>query len=210
MSRLDKMRERQHGIPLVPPPLVTTTEKPPIKVTIGKPSTPPPEPPTKPAAAPGKVKPEVVGIEVIKHSCGHPGELELFPDRQDKFRDARRKKQTDKPCPACKHAAHAALQQEQANKQPKIDRRKHGVPDDFRHVPGTLISKCWDGKRWHVVLDVPGSPQFRCESQGSFPAEIRLTLEYLAWLKTQGDDHVDLPTGVLPASDRGGEMPAVR
>ncbi len=196
MSRIQKMREKQHGIPLVPlSPVVTTTKSLPEALKTAEPPTKPlpvvPDPPanhaapatSKPAASPAKVKPPVVGTEVITHSCGHPGLLELFAPRQDKFRDARRKKQTDKPCPACKHAAHAALQQEQANKQPKIDRRKHGVPDDFRHVHGTIINKCWDGHRWHVVLTIPGVPEFRCESPGSFPAEIRLTCEYLAWLK---------------------------
>jgi len=66
-----------------------------------------------PAAKPvqkEKPKPAVVGHETVTCSCGHTATLELFAEKQDKFRDVRRKKLQDRPCQACRVATHEARQ----------------------------------------------------------------------------------------------------
>src|SRR4051794_31888101 len=53
-----------------------------------------------------KPKPPVVRTEQVVCSCGHQVEFELFADKVDRFRDGRRKKLTDRPCPTCRKKAH--------------------------------------------------------------------------------------------------------
>jgi len=122
-----------------------------------------PSEPPKPAKVPGKVqqrkekpRPEVIGTEVITHSCGHPGVLEHFPAKADKFRDARRAKKQGSWCPECKakdQAARAVKNTEKLRRY-KLPER---LPDQSQFVVEPYYA---EGQTWSGYLKVPGHEPF--------------------------------------------------
>src|SRR5258708_35488429 len=69
--------------------------------------------------------PPVVAYEDVKASCGHMEKFGLFADRQDRFRNDRRKKVAERPCKACREQKQREEQEaakaRQAQKQQRAE-----------------------------------------------------------------------------------------
>jgi hypothetical protein len=148
------------------------------------PSTPPPR---------QKIKPPVVSTEQVLCSCGHAAAFELFADKVDKFRAGRRKKLTDRPCPACRQKAHL---ERMANDQAAIaERAKLRPPQPSRpgknrlpigRLPdGAAFAVAYDGKaeRWRGTLTIPaadgrGAQTFTSEASAVFRLLTKLDEQY--------------------------------
>ena len=150
-----------------------------------------PDRPKRPA--PGK--PPVVGVEKVICACGHEAELELYPDRQDKFRAARRKNLADRPCPPCRQKAHAELtarEQAQAAERKKARggapaRKAAGRPVIERLPHGSAFAVSYDAQavKWSGTLTVTkpeGGKVFEGEAGGVFRLLSALDAQYRAWL----------------------------
>jgi hypothetical protein len=107
----------------------------------------------RPAAGPiQKVKPPVVGVEQVTVRCGHVVPFELFDLKKDKFRDARRKKLTDRDCSACRIKAQEARQA--ADQEAARQRRPDNKPKKER-PSANPSGRLPDGSRFDVVYDAP-------------------------------------------------------
>src|SRR5205085_1578329 len=102
--------------------------------------------------APDKAKPPVVGVEKVTCACGHEADLELYPDRQDKFRAARRANLASRVCPPCRQKAHAELTaREQA--QAAERRKARGGPPAKKAAARPVIERLPDGSEFRVTYD---------------------------------------------------------
>ena len=152
-----------------------------------------------PPPAGDRPRPPVVGVERVTCACGHQAELPLYPDRQDKFRAARRKDLVERPCPACRQKAHAELTaREQAA---AAERRKaRGGPTPRREKAARpAVERLPDGSAFHVTYDAqtakwvgtltvttPGGGQvFEGEAGGVFRLLTALDRQYRDWLAAQ-------------------------
>ena len=141
----------------------------------------------------------MVGVEKVICACGHEAELPLYPDRQDKFRAARRKDLQERPCPACRQKAHAELTaREQAA---AAERRKaRGGPTPRREKAARpVVERLPDGSEFHVTYDATaerwsgaltvttpeGGKVFEGEAGGVFTLLTALDRQYRDWLAAQ-------------------------
>jgi hypothetical protein len=151
--------------------------------------------PKRPAQAGRPPKPPVVGVEKVTCACGHEAELELYPDRQDKFRAARRKNLTDRPCPPCRQKAHAELtarEQAQAAERKKAragppPRKAAARPVVERLPHGSAFAASFDAQavKWSGTLTVTtpeGGQVFAGEAGGVFRLLSLLDGQYREWL----------------------------
>jgi hypothetical protein len=149
-----------------------------------------------PPPAGGRPRPPVVGVEKVTCACGHEAELPLYPDRQDKFRAARRKDLAERPCPPCRQKAHAELTaREQAA---AAERRKaRGGPTPHKERParpaverlphGSAFAVSYDAQavKWSGTLTVTtpeGGKVFEGEAGGVFKLLSALDGQYRDWL----------------------------
>jgi hypothetical protein len=161
----------------------------------------------RPAACPfQKVKPPVVGIEQVTVKCGHAVPFELFDLKKDKFRNDRRKKLTDRDCPACRIKAQEARQaadQEDARKR-RLDKPKKERPPanpSGRLPDGSRFDVAWDEAKgqWSGTLAVPGLAPLTASASGVFKLLQILDRMYRATLAEEPDGGAD------PSRDVGGE-----
>jgi hypothetical protein len=111
-----------------------------------------PQPAAQPAQKPrpGKNFGKAVRVEKVKCKCGHEVDFQIFPDKQDRFREDRRKKITDRACPPCRQAAHEELCKKGA--KPKTDKKLYRLPH------GSVFDiQPFDGEKlqWTASLIVP-------------------------------------------------------
>jgi hypothetical protein len=154
----------------------------------------------KPAAHPGdRPKPPVIGVERVTCACGHPADLELYSDKQDKFRAPRRKNLTDRVCPPCRQKAHAELTaQEQAQSAerkkarggPTPRKEKAARPAVERLPHGSAFEVSYDAQamKWAGTLTVTtpeGGQVFQGEAGGVFRLLTALDAQYREWLAAQ-------------------------
>jgi hypothetical protein len=141
----------------------------------------------------------VVGVEKVICACGHEAELPLYPDRQDKFRAARRKDLVSRVCPACRQKAHAELTaREQAAAAGR--RKARGGPTPRKEKAARpVVERLPDGSEFHVAYDAgserwsgtltvstpEGSKVFEGEAGGVFRLLSALDRQYRDWLATQ-------------------------
>ena len=120
-----------------------------------------------PAAPPQRPKPPVVGVEQVAVRCGHVVPFELFDLKKDKYRDARRKKLTDRDCSACRikaqeereaadREASRKRRQEKAKMAPPLSTPQHRLPH------GSRFDVAYDAAKgeWSGTLTVPGLAPF--------------------------------------------------
>jgi hypothetical protein len=151
---------------------------------------------------PAPAKPPVVGVEKVTCACGHEAELPLYPDRQDKFRDARRKNLVSRVCPACRQKAHAELT---AREQAAAAERKkaRGGPTPRREKAARpVVERLPDGSEFHVTYNAAaerwsgtltvatpeGGQVFEGEAGGVFRLLSALDRQYRDWLAAQRAD----------------------
>jgi len=151
-----------------------------------------PDQPKRPA--PGK--PPVVGVEKVTCACGHEAELPLYPDRQDKFRAARRKNLAERPCPPCRQKAHAELtarEQAAAAERRKArggptPRKEKAVRPAVERLPhGSAFAVSYDAQavKWSGTLTVTtpeGGKVFEGEAGGVFKLLSALDGQFRDWL----------------------------
>lgn len=91
-----------------------------------------------------KPKPPVISTEPVTCTCGHTVQFELFADAQDRFREARRKKLTDRACPACRNQAEADRQAKAkaAKAPPPTYRCGHPNEAGERDAKGKACAAC--------------------------------------------------------------------
>lgn len=151
---------------------------------------PVPIPPPVPAAAvvapkpPGpKIRPApppFTGTIPVTFACGHTGEMGIWPDGKDKFRDQRKAKKEQKQCPACREAREKAQMNSKARYNAK--RKEMGrLPDKSRFE----MSYDAGTTSWYGTLTIPGIPPFTGTASGLFPCCAKLDREYRAWLAAQ-------------------------
>lgn len=148
---------------------------------------------SKPAAAPRpagvpfpKVKPAVVGVEQVTVQCGHAVPFELFDPKKDKFRDARRKKLTDRPCSACRIKAQEARQavEKEAARQKRLAKAKNAAvaaSDPRNRLPdGSRFDVAYDASKgqWSGTLAVPGLAPISAAASGVFKLLMNLDRLY--------------------------------
>jgi hypothetical protein len=148
-------------------------------------------------AGPGRQpKPLVVGVEKVTCACGHEAELELYPDRQDKFRAARRANLASRVCPPCRQKAHAELtarEQAQAAERRKArggptPRKERAARPAAERLPdGSAFAVAYDARaaKWSGTLTVPtadGRQVFEGEAGAVFKLLSALDGMYRAWL----------------------------
>jgi hypothetical protein len=136
-------------------------------------------------APPQKVKPPVVGTEQATARCGHAVPFELFEDKKDKYRDARRKKLTDRDCSACRVKAQA--EKEAADKEAARKRRAEKpnpppAPEKGRLPHGSRYDVAYDAgkEQWCGTLTVPGLAPITAEASAVFKLLRRLDDLYRA------------------------------
>jgi hypothetical protein len=172
------------------------------KLGLNKPKQPAQgQPPAKqpvPAARPGK--PPTVGVEKVTCLCGHAAELELYPDKQDKFRDARRKKLAERACPDCRQKAHA--EREAREKAEAAGRRKAKGPGrqkEMERLPdGSAFAVTYDAQavKWSGTLTVPAegaAKVFEGEAGAVFKLLTALDAQYRRWAAGQADPRAPSP-----------------
>src|ERR1700722_9379386 len=82
------------------------------------------QPPTrKPGDRPPP--PPIVAYEDVTASCGHTEKFGLFADKQDRFRNDRRKKVLERPCKACREAKQR--EEQEAAQAPALVGNKYAV-----------------------------------------------------------------------------------
>ena len=155
----------------------------------------------KPVARPGeRPKPPVVGVEKVTCACGHEADLELYPDRQDKFRAARRQNLAERPCPPCRQKAHAELtareqaaaaERRKARGGPTPRKEKAHRPVVERLPDGSAFAVRYDGRaeRWSGTLTVPaaaGPKVFEGQESAVFRLLSALDAQYRQWAAAQG------------------------
>ena len=122
-------------------------------------------PKSKNGIQPKPNRPPVIGGEPVVVICGHTVLLELFPQKQDKYRDQRRINLAAKLCPACRKEADAKVAAEAAErrrlkaaawreKQPKTSGKRRIID---RLPDGSSFSLKYDGVAvmWTGVLTIP-------------------------------------------------------
>lgn len=131
-------------------------------------------------------KPPVVAVEPVTCVCGHVADFELFADKQDRFRDARRKKLAERPCPQCRMAAE---RQRVAEAQAAAPKRRHHrtsksrLPDGAQFVVTyNAAFQSWGG---HLLI---GDKRFVAQAGGVFTLLARLDDQYRAALPREGSD----------------------
>ncbi len=170
--------------------------------------------PKRAGPAGDRPKPPVVGVEKVTCACGHEADLPLYPDRQDKFRAARRQDLINRPCPACRQKAHAELtareqaaaaERRKSRGGPPPRKEKAARPPAERLPHGSAFAVSYDAgaKKWGGTLTVPtaeGNKAFRGEAGAVFKLLEQLDGQYREWLSRQ-------PAGPAPAPG-GGEAAA--
>jgi hypothetical protein len=149
-----------------------------------------------------KVKPPVVGIEQVTVKCGHAVPFELFDLKKDKFRNDRRKKLTDRDCPACRvkaQEARQAAEQEEARKR-RLDKPKKERPPanpSGRLPDGSRFDVAWDEAKgqWAGTLAVPGLAPLAASASGVFKLLQILDRMYRATRPTPSEPTSEAPTG---------------
>jgi hypothetical protein len=158
-----------------------------------------PKGPKRPAPAGQPAKPPVVGVEKVTCACGHEAELELYPDRQDKFRAARRKNLTDRVCPPCRQKAHAELtareqaaaaerRQARGGPTPRKERPARPVVERLPHGSAFAVSYDAGALKWNGKLTIPtpaGEKVFAAEASAVFKLLSALDTQYREWLAAQ-------------------------
>jgi hypothetical protein len=153
----------------------------------------------KPAGAGDRPRPPVVGVEKVTCACGHEAELPLYPDRQDKFRAARRKDLADRPCPPCRQKAHAELTAREQAQAAERRKARGGAPPArkaadrpvIERLPhGSAFTVSYDARavKWSGTLTVTtpeGGRAFEGEAGGVFRLLSLLDGMYRQWLAAQ-------------------------
>jgi hypothetical protein len=141
-------------------------------------------------------KPPVVGVEKVTCACGHEADLELYPDRQDKFRAARRKNLASRVCPPCRQKAHAELtareqaaaaERRKARGGPAPHKEKAVRPVAERLPDGSAFAVSHDAQavQWSGALTVTtpeGGQVFETAAGGVFKLLSALDGQYRDWL----------------------------
>jgi hypothetical protein len=157
----------------------------------GAPGKPPPAVAMPPKS--GKPKPPAVATEQVAAACGHAVPFELYADtKDDKFRDVRRKKLTERDCPECRAKAHAErTAAEQAAARERRAARPEGKPGPRelkgRLPDGATFNVTWDAAagRWSGTLTVPGVGAFTDSRPGLFKLNRALDDQYRATLPAE-------------------------
>ncbi len=153
-----------------------------------------------PSPAGRPTRPPVVGVEKVTCACGHEAELPLYPERQDKFRAARRKNLAERPCPACRQQAHAELtareqaaaaERRKARGGPTPRKEKAARPVVERLPHGSAFAVSYDAQdvKWSGILTVPagGGPKvFEGQESAVFRLLSVLDAQYRQWAAAQG------------------------
>lgn len=183
-----------------------------------KPAPNPPKPPEKPAGAilgasqslipVKKGSPPVVSIEKVTAQCGHTVDFPIFPDPKDRFRDKRKLKYTDRPCPDCRAKQHTELEKKQAADKAKRDlkktqngevhhskgpkKKKQGCRDQVRFPHGSeFVDVVYDAVevKWRCTLRIglvdAGGPTFSIDGKGIHALLVKLGWKYRFWIKEQ-------------------------
>jgi hypothetical protein len=138
----------------------------------------------------------VVGVERVTCACGHEAELPLYPDRQDKFRAARRANLVSRVCPACRQKAHAELtareqaaaaERRKARGGPAPRKEKAVRPAAERLPDGSAFAVSYDAQavQWSGTLTVTtreGGKVFEGAAGGVFKLLSALDGQYRDWL----------------------------
>ncbi len=143
-------------------------------------------------------KPPVVGVEKVTCACGHEADLELYPDRQDKFRAARRANLASRVCPPCRQKAHAELTAREQAAASERKKAKGGPPAKkaparpvIERLPdGSAFAVSYDARaeKWSGTLTVAtpgGGKVFEGEAGGVFRLLSLLDGMYRQWLAAQ-------------------------
>jgi hypothetical protein len=133
-------------------------------------------------------------------ACGHEADLLLFDDKKDRaFRDARRQKLAERPCPDCRRKAHADLV---ARQQAEAARRKAARPaapapkekaprpqaGRLPHGSEFRVSYDAGAEKWSGTLTVTtpeGGKVFEGEAGGVFRLLTALDAQYRQWAAGQ-------------------------
>ena len=164
----------------------------------------------RPGGSGDRPKPPVVGVETVTCACGHEAQLELYPDRQDKFRAARRQNLIERPCPPCRQKAHAELtarEQAQAAERrkarggpaPRKQKAARPVVERLPHGSSFTVSYDAQAVKWTGTLTVPtaeGGKVFEGEAGAVFKLLTQLDAEYRLWAAAQAAP----PAGDGPAA----------
>jgi hypothetical protein len=149
----------------------------------------------------GRPKPPVVGVEKVTCACGHEADLELYPDRQDKFRAARRANLVSRVCPPCRQKAHAELtarEQAQAAERkkarggpaPREEKPARPVVERLPHASEFRVTYDAQAVKWSGTLTVTaeeGGQVFEGEASGVFRLLSLLDGMYRQWLAARAD-----------------------
>jgi hypothetical protein len=138
-----------------------------------------------------KPKPPVMGVEPVTVKCGHTVPFELFDLKKDKFRDNRRKKLTDRDCPACRVKAQEARQaaEQEAARQRRQDKpmgKRPAANPSSRLPDGSRFDVAWDSAKgqWAGSLAVPGLAPLTASASGVFKLLQILDRQYRATMAT--------------------------
>lgn len=142
---------------------------------------------------PKRGTPTVTATEMVEAKCGHLVEFQLFEDKKDKYRDQRRKKMTDRDCPACRQERER-LRQEEAQKrraEDSVSTRAWKMPKG-RLPHGSHFDATYDGEAqaWTGTLTIPADPSplvFSYTKGGVFRLMSTLDTMYRKWLIEQED-----------------------
>lgn len=105
---------------------------------------------------PKKQPPPFVSFEKVKALCGHEVDFGLFPEKDDKHRDIRRRKLTSVACAECRQKAHReateATHAAAEERKRKFKGYEHSRLPDLSH-----FQLAYDGKRvvWVGTLFIP-------------------------------------------------------
>jgi hypothetical protein len=128
-----------------------------------------------------KPKSPVLRTEQVKASCGHMTDFKIYDDKKDqRFREQRRAKTAERPCPSCRQKAHQErLAQEERARQEKAHRiaeaakaPKPQAPDNpqrGRRLPhGSNFNVTYDATKmqWSGTLTVPEKGTFTATASG--------------------------------------------
>jgi hypothetical protein len=124
---------------------------------------------------PQRPKPPVVGVEQVVVRCGHTVPFELFDLKQDKYRNARRKKLTDAACRDCRlkvHEERTHAEMEAARKRRSERPKKERAPSgpENRLPDGARFDVAFDAAKgeWSGTLAVPGLAPLTASASGVF------------------------------------------
>jgi hypothetical protein len=138
----------------------------------------------------------------VTAACGHVVKFGLCEDRLDKYRAARRKKVTDRRCPACREQAQREEQEAAARRRAERppaapERKKPTQPPPGRLPDGSCFEVRFDAAAgtWSGTLTI-GSAKFTGTSSGVFRLLSLLDQQYRESLSAPAEGRSN--GGVVP------------